>query len=77
MMTPSGPIKLFTAKMSDALLEGKKRFEERIQAQSDKETGAAPHRGARHRGIRCAGNVETKGAEPESERTIPGKRRTG
>jgi small subunit ribosomal protein S2 len=32
-------IKLFSAKMADAVLEGKKRFEERIQAQSDKDTG--------------------------------------
>jgi small subunit ribosomal protein S2 len=35
-------IKLFSAKMADAVLEGKKRFEERIQAQSDKDTGVTP-----------------------------------
>ena len=29
-------IKLFSAKMADAVLEGKKKFEERIQAESDK-----------------------------------------
>jgi small subunit ribosomal protein S2 len=29
-------IKLFAAKMADAVLEGKKRFEERVQAESDK-----------------------------------------
>jgi small subunit ribosomal protein S2 len=29
-------IKLFAAKMADAVLEGKKRFEERLQAESDK-----------------------------------------
>jgi small subunit ribosomal protein S2 len=29
-------IKLFSAKMADAVLEGKKRFEERLQAESDK-----------------------------------------
>lgn len=34
-------IKLFSAKMADAVLEGKKRFEERIQAESDKESRAA------------------------------------
>ena len=33
-------IKLFTSRMADAVLEGKKRFEERIQADSDKETPA-------------------------------------
>ncbi|MDA8126088.1 MAG: 30S ribosomal protein S2 [Deltaproteobacteria bacterium] len=36
-------IKLFSSKMSDAVLEGKRRFEERIQAESDKVSGdAAP-----------------------------------
>ena len=30
-------IKLFSAKIADAVLEGKKKFEERIQAESDKE----------------------------------------
>ena len=30
-------IKLFSSKIADAVLEGKKRFEERIQAESDKE----------------------------------------
>jgi small subunit ribosomal protein S2 len=30
-------IKLFASKIADAVLEGKKRFEERIQAESDKE----------------------------------------
>jgi small subunit ribosomal protein S2 len=33
-------IKLFASKMADAVLEGKKRFEERLQAESDKEAGA-------------------------------------
>jgi len=31
-------IKLFSSKIADAVLEGKKRFEERIQADTDKET---------------------------------------
>jgi small subunit ribosomal protein S2 len=30
-------IKLFSSKIADAVLEGKKKFEERIQAESDKE----------------------------------------
>jgi len=30
-------IKLFSTKMADAVLDGKKRFEERLQAESDKE----------------------------------------
>jgi small subunit ribosomal protein S2 len=33
-------IKLFSSKIADAVQEGKKRFEERIQAESDKESGA-------------------------------------
>ena len=33
-------IKLFTSRIADAVLEGKKRFEEKIQADSDKETPA-------------------------------------
>lgn len=35
-------IKLFSMKVADAVLEGKKKFEERIQAESDKETRGAP-----------------------------------
>ena len=31
-------IKLFTSKFADAVLEGKKRFEEKLAAQSNKET---------------------------------------
>jgi small subunit ribosomal protein S2 len=31
-------IKLFSAKMADAVLEGKSRFEERLQSESDKRT---------------------------------------
>jgi len=34
-------IKLFTSKFADAALEGRKLFEERIQAESNKETPAA------------------------------------
>jgi len=57
-------IKLFAAKMSDAVLEGKKRFEERIQAQSDKETGVAPARKLEAEESDVPESVETKGAEP-------------
>ena len=34
-------IKLFSSRIADAILEGKKKFEERIQAESDKETAGA------------------------------------
>ncbi|MBE0557321.1 MAG: 30S ribosomal protein S2, partial [Proteobacteria bacterium] len=60
-------IKLFAAKMSDAVLEGKKRFEERIQAQSDKETVAAAPRKLDTEESDVPESVETKGAEPAAE----------
>jgi len=34
-------IKLFASKFADAVLEGKKRFEEKLAAESNKEAGAA------------------------------------
>jgi len=69
-------IKLFAAKMSDAVLEGKKRFEERIQAQSDKETGAAAPRKLDTEESDVPESVETKGAEsvpdaPHRESSAP------
>ncbi len=60
-------IKLFAAKMADAVLEGKKRFEERIQAQSDKETGAAAPSRLDTEESDVPESVETKGPEPVSE----------
>ncbi len=56
-------IKLFSAKMADAVLEGKKRFEERMQAESDKETGAAAPRRLETEESDVPESVETKGAE--------------
>lgn len=56
-------IKLFSAKMADAVLEGKKRFEERIQAQSDKETGGAASTRQENGEADVPESVETKGAE--------------
>jgi small subunit ribosomal protein S2 len=55
-------IKLFSTKMADAVLEGKKRFEERIQAESDKATQrtAAPVKDAE---VDVPESVETKGIE--------------
>ncbi|MBN1828366.1 MAG: 30S ribosomal protein S2 [Deltaproteobacteria bacterium] len=35
-------IKLFSSRIADAVVEGKQRFEEKIQAESDKETGEGP-----------------------------------
>jgi small subunit ribosomal protein S2 len=57
-------IKLFSAKMADAVLEGKKRFEERLQAESDKQRPAAAAPPATEDGESdVPESVETKGAE--------------
>jgi small subunit ribosomal protein S2 len=56
-------IKLFSAKMADAVLEGKKRFEERIQAQSDKETGSVTPTKPVNGEADVPESVETKGTE--------------
>jgi small subunit ribosomal protein S2 len=57
-------IKLFAAKMADAVLEGKKRFEERLQADSDKETGGvAPTELLNGEADDVPVSVETKRAE--------------
>ena len=58
-------IKLFSAKMADAVLEGKKRFEESIQAQSDKESPVQVIRSAKHVDSDVPESVETKGVETE------------
>jgi len=61
-------IKLFAAKISDAVLDGKRKFEEKIQAESDKrqapemteaETGEAD----------VPDSIEMKGTEAEAEKT--------
>jgi len=63
-------IKLFSAKMADAVLDGKKRFEERLQAESDKESdGAAPLK-AENGEADVPESVETKGTGPGSATDI-------
>ena len=56
-------IKLFSAKMSDAVLEGKKRFEERIQAESDKTTQTTATRQVEAGEADVPESVETKDLE--------------
>jgi len=56
-------IKLFSAKMADAVLDGKKQFEERLQAESDKESGVATSRTEENGEADVPESVETKGAE--------------
>lgn len=59
-------IKLFSAKMADAVLDGKKRFEERLQAESDKETGGAAPLKTEDGEADIPESVETKGTGPGS-----------
>jgi small subunit ribosomal protein S2 len=54
-------IKLFSSKMADAVLEGKKRFEERIQAESDKESSVQVIRSVKQEDSDVPESVETKG----------------
>jgi small subunit ribosomal protein S2 len=57
-------IKLFSSKMADAVIEGKKRFEERIQAESDKERVVTAPSAPESEESDVPESVETKGAEP-------------
>jgi len=63
-------IKLFSAKMADAVLDGRKRFEERLQAESDKESGGAPPRRQDDGEADVPESVETKGTGPGSEAAL-------
>lgn len=59
-------IKLFSVKMADAVLEGKKRFEERIQAESDKVSQkSAPAVAEPEADV--PESIETKGLETKPE----------
>jgi small subunit ribosomal protein S2 len=60
-------IKLFSAKMADAVLEGKKRFEERIQAESDKGGNVTISRADENGDADVPESVETKAAVNEYE----------
>ena len=56
-------IKLFSAKMADAVIEGKKRFEERLQAESDKGSRATASREVENGDLDVPESVETKTAD--------------
>lgn len=56
-------IKLFSSKMADAVLEGKRRFEERLQAESDKETSSVTPTKPENGEADVPESVETKGTE--------------
>jgi len=60
-------IKLFSAKMADAVLEGKKRFEERLQAENDKGSIVTISRAAENGDTDVPESVETKAAVYEYE----------
>jgi small subunit ribosomal protein S2 len=61
-------IKLFSAKMADAVLEGKKRLEERIQAESDKASGVSAAPKADNGEFDVPESIETK---TEGAQTAP------
>ncbi len=60
-------IKLFSSKISDAVMEGKKNFEEHVQADTDKETGAVAAEAAEDAEADVPESVETKDGITDSE----------
>jgi small subunit ribosomal protein S2 len=54
-------IKLFSSKVADAVMEGKKRFEERMQADSDKEISATGIEIGENAEMDVPDGIETKG----------------
>jgi small subunit ribosomal protein S2 len=61
-------IKLFAARISDAVLDGKRKFEEKIQAESDKRQ--APEMKDSEAGeADVPDSIEMKGTEAEAEKT--------
>jgi small subunit ribosomal protein S2 len=56
-------IKLFTAKMADAVLDGKKRLEERLQSESDKQHQTVTVSQIENGESNVPESVETKGSE--------------
>jgi len=60
-------IKLFSSKISDAVIEGKKRLEEHMQADTDKETGAVAAEAAVDVEADVPESVETKDGITDSE----------
>jgi len=66
-------IKLFSNKMSDAVLEGKRKFEERIQAESDKVSGEVSAVTLNRGEADVPESFETKNAEPQVEVVAAGQ----
>ncbi len=54
-------IKLFSSKISEAVIEGKKKFEEHVQADTDKEAGSLPSEKGEDVEADVPESVETKG----------------
>ena len=61
-------IKLFAGRIADAVLEGKQKFEEKIQAESDKRQ-APEVKDAEAGESDVPESIETKGTEVEAEKT--------
>ncbi|MBN1382714.1 MAG: 30S ribosomal protein S2 [Deltaproteobacteria bacterium] len=64
-------IRLFSSKVADAVLEGKKRFEERLQAESDKEGAPAGILSEEEEESDVPESVEKEGLEGEDEDDLP------
>jgi small subunit ribosomal protein S2 len=62
-------IKLFSNKMAEAVLEGKRRMEERIQAESDKFSGQTPAANMDNAESDVPESIEMKSTEPQVELT--------
>lgn len=66
-------IKLFSSKISDAVIEGKKRFEERIQADTDKESQSAVVESEEGMESDVPESIETKDVEAGLEEAPEGR----
>jgi small subunit ribosomal protein S2 len=60
-------IKLFSSRISEAVIEGKKKFEEHVQADTDKEAGSLASERGEEVEADVPESVETKGGITEIE----------
>ena len=68
-------IKLFASKIADAVLEGKRRLEEHLQADTDKEAHGAMPEGVDEKGAGVLENAETGDEIPDFEDTFEDNRK--
>lgn len=68
-------IKLFASKIADAVLEGKRRLEEHLQADTDKKAHEAMPEGVDEKGAGVLENAETRDEIPDFEDTFEDNRK--